>query len=271
MDLKGGSAWSSFFLDTCVANFILDLDSMRLSTTLRFQRLAFSCPVGLDFLPQPALHSPAVRGRMRIVEIETLICRGAFASSERWSRIFAELQRAVQLVDWPAGSGKFTIYPQSGKKRGEGNGVAPIKLGLMAELAAKGWKEQGDFYETPEQRRPFESNPGKFDAVLKTEYGRVSLEWETGNISSSHRAVNKMALGMLYRILVGGVLIVPSRKLYPYLTDRIGNFPELEPYLDLWRSNSALEGVLVIIVIEQDAESLDVPRIPKGTDGRALG
>lgn len=36
--------------------------------------------------------------------------------------------------------------------------------------------------------------PGKLDAVLYTDYGPVALEWETGNISSSHRALNKMAL-----------------------------------------------------------------------------
>ena len=31
---------------------------------------------------------------------------------------------------WPPGSKKFTIHPQSGKKRGEGNGVGLIRLGL---------------------------------------------------------------------------------------------------------------------------------------------
>jgi hypothetical protein len=67
-----------------------------------------------------------------------------------------------------------------------------------------------------------------------------------------------------------GTLIVPSRKLYKYLTDRVGNFQELEPYLAFWRSVPCTSGVLEIIVVEQDGESLDVPKIPKGTDGRAL-
>jgi hypothetical protein len=60
--------------------------------------------------------------------------------------------------------------------------------------------------------------------------------------------------------------------MYKYLTDRIGNFPELQPYFPLWRSLNATirEGVLEIIAIEHDATSADVPRITKGTDGRAL-
>ena len=98
----------------------------------------------------------------------------------------------------------------------------------------------------------------------------IAFEWETGNISSSHRSMNKMCLGLLTQKIIGGFLVVPSKKLYPYLTDRIGNFPELEPYLPLWKSIPCDEGILEIIVIEQDAESFDVPRIPKGTDGRAI-
>ncbi|MGA1841038.1 MAG: hypothetical protein ACMUIU_10470 [bacterium] len=39
------------------------------------------------------------------------------------------------------------------------------------------------------------------------------VEWETGNISSSHRAINKMALGIIRDILIGGILIVPTRNL----------------------------------------------------------
>jgi len=55
-----------------------------------------------------------------------------------------------------------------------------------------------------------------------------------------------------------------------YLTDRVGNYAELEPYLDLWRAVRCDNGVLEIVVIEHDDVSYDVPRIPKGTDGRAL-
>ena len=96
------------------------------------------------------------------------------------------------------------------------------------------------------------------------------VEWETGNVSSSHRAINKMALGILKKILIGGALIVPTREMYQYLTDRVGNFPEIEPYFPLWRALRVEEGLLLVIAIEHDAVSQDVPRIKKGTDGRAL-
>lgn len=99
----------------------------------------------------------------------------------------------------------------------------------------------------------------------------VCLEWETGNISSSHRSLNKMCMGLLLGAIKAGILVVPSRELYPYLTDRIGNISELEPYFPLWRATPCEEGVLEIFVIEHDATSDTVPRIPKGTDGRAQG
>jgi hypothetical protein len=79
-----------------------------------------------------------------------------------------------------------------------------------------------------------------------------------------------MALGILKKVLIGGALILPTREMYRYLTDRVGNYPELEPYFPLWRSLQVNEGLLVVIAIEHDAVSPDVPRIPKGTDGRAL-
>lgn len=199
---------------------------------------------------------------MQIVREETLISCGDFARSPEWRRTRKSLYRAIRRVDWPPGSGSFTIYPEFGKKRGEGNGVAPIKNGLMAELERQGWVREVRL-DLP--------GIGKLDAVLDTAHGLVALEWETGNISSSHRALNKMALGLMKNVLACGILVVPSRSLYRYLTDRIGNMAELEPYLDLWRSIPCNQGVLEIAVIEHDATSRRVRRIPKMTAGRALG
>jgi len=96
------------------------------------------------------------------------------------------------------------------------------------------------------------------------------LEWETGNISSTHRTLNKLALGMLKETIIGGVLILPTRSMYKYLTDRIGNYTEIEPYFDLWRSLQIRNGILMVIAIEHDSLDHTVPLIPKGTDGRAL-
>jgi hypothetical protein len=201
---------------------------------------------------------------MKVIHVETLISRGSFPSSGTWESIREKVLSAIRAVDWPLGSGAFTIFPESGKKRRAGNGVKPIKNGLMTRLADMGWKL--------EQRLALAARkqPGKVDAILQTDEGPVAVEWETGNISSSHRALNKMAVGMLHGALVAGLLVVPSRVLYQYLTDRVGNWDELVPYLDLWKAVQCKNGVLEVVVVEHDAESEDVPRIPKGTDGRAL-
>lgn len=201
---------------------------------------------------------------MKIPHIETLISRGKFAESEEWKKIRAAALDAVKSADWPPGSGSFTIYPQSGKKRGEGNGVKPIKKEAISNLIKAGWIAEHP-WSVGERKKP-----GSMDAAFLSSSGIVAFEWETGNVSSSHRSMNKMCLGLLTGKIAAGLLVVPSGKLSPYLTDRIGNFPELEAYLPFWRSTPCNEAILEMIVIEQDFESFNVPKIPKGTDGRAI-
>lgn len=201
---------------------------------------------------------------MKLVKIEMLIERGRFSFSNEWKTIYSHIEESIKAIEWPAGSGHFTLYDQSGKKRGEGSGVKPIKEAFMAKLEKFGWQ-----LETPVDIATVR-RPGPIDATYKVGNKLFAVEWETGNISSSHRAVNKMALGILKEALIGGILILPTREMYNYLTDRIGNFPELAPYFPLWRALQCDEGLLGIIAVEHDAVSKDVPRIPKGTNGRAL-
>lgn len=200
---------------------------------------------------------------MKIAHIETLISVGPFPMSSEWATVQTQIRSAVRSMEWPVGSGSFTIYPESGKKSGEGNGVVPIKRGLMNRLLGYGW--QLEFPVDIATRKM----PGKVDAAIQTSHGLVCLEYETGNISSSHRSLNKLALGLSNGVIAAGILVIPSRNLYKFLTDRIGNFDELIPYLDLWRRVPVANGALEVIVVEQDAESFEVDRIPKGTDGRA--
>lgn len=201
---------------------------------------------------------------MKVAHVETLISVGAFPQSAEWKKLQNSVLSSIQKVVWPPRSKKFTIYPESGKKRHKGNGVKPIKNGLMKSLLKQGWKLEAAIDIATVAK------PGKLDAVFRTTNGLVALEWETGNISSSHRALNKMALGLLKGVLTAGILVVPTRELYRYLTDRVGNWPELEPYLALWKAIPCESGVLEIVVVEHDATSTKVPRIPKGTSGRAL-
>jgi hypothetical protein len=203
---------------------------------------------------------------MKFIKMEVLIDKGDFSISADWKRIESEIRQAIASIGWPPGSGSFTIYKQSGKKRGEGNGVKPIKDACMTKLEQFGWELETALDIATVKR------PGPIDATcyVKSKDKHFALEWETGNISSSHRAVNKMAIGLLKGMLIGGVLILPTRELYRYLTDRVGNFRELVPYFPMWKALELKEGFLAIIAVEHDNASTDVPRITKGTNGRAM-
>lgn len=207
---------------------------------------------------------------MKIAETIYVIRKGKFANSSEWEAIRASVHCAIKNAEWPEGSGKFLIYPESGKKAGEGNGVVPIKKKSMEILRINGWKLERpwDVLDRPSGKRKG-STPGDIDAAKEFSGQLVVVEWETGNVSSSHRSLNKMALGILKGKCIAGLLVVPNAKLAKYLTDRIGNIEELKPYLPLWQALKVKEGVLEIIVIEQDGDSKAVPRIPKGKDGRA--
>lgn len=196
---------------------------------------------------------------MKIVQEVSLISQGSFEESKEWGIIQQEIRNAIQLIVWPPGSSNFTINPTI-----HGNGVKPIKNACMAALDSNlDWQLESKItYAT--------RSPGRVDATKRLNGHLFALEWETGNISSSHRAMNKLVLGLLRRFFLGSALVLPSRKLYPYLTDRIGNFEELEPYFDVWRAVNINEGFLAIFVVEHDAVDSSVPRITKGTDGRAL-
>jgi len=118
-------------------------------------------------------------------------------------------------------------------------------------------------------------NVGDFDFWFKTRNGfRTVVEWETGNISSSHRSLNKMCLALMGDLADAAVLIVPSTKLYPHLTDRIGNIRELQPYFYFWRMVGTLSkaGLLCVIEVEHDElfDSKDCREfVPTGSDGNS--
>jgi len=201
---------------------------------------------------------------MKIIHTEILINAGKFSLSPEWKKIEGDIHKAIKTIEWPPGSGSFILHDESGKKRGKGSGVTLIKEACMLKLKDMGWHLETRLDIATVKK------PGPMDATYPIKDRLFCVEWETGNISSSHRALNKMALGLLKKILIGGVLIVPTRKMYTYLTDRVGNYPELEPYFPMWKSLCVEEGFLAIIAIEHDSVSKDVPRITKGTDGRAL-
>jgi hypothetical protein len=197
---------------------------------------------------------------MKIKERIELFSRGGFSSSDEWRVSQDQVDEAIRQVDWPWHSGKFTILAEK-----HGNGVKDIKVPCIKKLVSFGWHEEG-FPRTPESVLI----PGDLDAFYNSDLGCIGFEWETGNISSSHRAVNKLLWALKEKILVGAFLVVPSDDFYRYLTDRVGNIKELRPYIPLWKSYPIENAAFNILVIEYDSISSSVLRIPKGTDGRAL-
>jgi len=73
---------------------------------------------------------------------------------------------------------------------------------------------------------------------------------------------------MLENKLNGGLLIVPDKDTAYYLTDRIGNYEELEKYIQLWRT-FPIKGYLAILCWKCDGLDSKVPSIGKGKDGNA--
>jgi len=197
---------------------------------------------------------------MKIVETHDVVRAGAFPRSAAWRKACKQVAMAVKEVDWPHGSGKFTIYDEQ-----HGSGVKPIKDPCIQKLVDLGWQTEG----LPPDKQ-YAVTTGDLDALIKTSAGYIGFEWETGNISSSHRALNKLVLALMRKDLVGGLLVVPSDEMKFYLTDRIGNIGELKAYFPLWSAVPVKNGALRIVVVEHDDVSNGVPPIPKGTDGRAL-
>jgi hypothetical protein len=196
---------------------------------------------------------------MRLVGLDVVAAQGTWIASGEWETVQQELVAAIQAVKWPPGSDTFVLRPDRGRGRGQGNGVKPIKEGFVVALDDAGW-------DTHEAR-----NPLRLDAVRRLGDEQLfGVEWETGNISSSHRAVNRILLGIVRGTLRGGALVVPTREMYRYLTDRIGNLAELRPYFEVWSRYPLEDGLLAILSVEQDGTNWQVPRIAKSTDGRSL-
>ena len=178
-------------------------------------------------------------------------------------KLMGQIRDSIKNMEHPQGSGQFLLYNER-----KGNGVKPIKYSFLNDLKNNRWilEHRVDVGVT-------NTKPGPIDAVYPLGNKFFVVEWETGNISSSHRAINKMVKGILSNQLVGGFLILPSREMYEFLTDRIGDFRELAPYFDVWsKTNYDIEEEYVYVMeIEHDGITNDpFFRITKGTDGRAL-
>lgn len=230
---------------------------------------------------------------MKWLRTLVLFDRGNIVSSADWDSIHQAFVRSIESIESKEGSGRLVLRRKTQdteSKQWNRNGVGFLRSRFLSHIVHKeGWQAEGEvdlqnLQEKPElmlypslesYSEPITSSFGDFDFVTTTAGGlRVAIEWETGNISSSHRSLNKLSIVLAAKKIHAGVLILPSRSLYEHLTDRIGNIGELSPYLGMWKSmGEAVErGLLAIAVVEHD-ELTDDPKVPylkAGTDGRAV-
>jgi len=216
---------------------------------------------------------------------------GNIVSSSDWRTIHQSYVRSIQSIDFPEGSRTLTLRRKTKRPDNQWNrnGVVYLKWRFLDHIVEKeGWRAEvgldlGKSRTPPDlrlypglqaYREPITSELGDFDLVTTAPQGSlVAIEWETGNISSSHRSMNKLAIALALGKVQAGVLVVPSRDLYEHLTDRIGNIGELSGYLSMWKDLEARvkRGLLAISVVEHDLLTDDpaFPYLPTGIDGRA--
>lgn len=228
---------------------------------------------------------------MKWLRTMVLFDQGDVISSVDWKNLHESYVRAIVSIEHPRGSGSLTLrrkvrLPSNQWKR---NGVGYLRTEFLAFMRdQERWQAESDvalpksreqpplllYPSMEEHREPITSDFGGFDFMATAANGtRVAIEWETGNISSSHRSMNKLSIALSSGLIEVGVLIVPSRTLYEHLTDRIGNIGELSGYLAMWESlKSAVgRGLLAITVVEHDhlTDSEEIKYLAVGGDGRA--
>ena len=141
------------------------------------------------------------------------------------------------------------------------NGVIPLKDGCYKML-----EEEFLWYREKPLLTLSQSKGGPIDVYKEFmspfECIRVGLEFETGNISSAHRSMNKLSLGLANNELDLAVILMPVSSLSYYLTDRVSNYEELEPYFDLVKKYP-----FIFIGFDAEAYSDCFPALPKGKDG----
>ncbi|MCY8065418.1 restriction endonuclease [Bacillus haynesii] len=172
---------------------------------------------------------------------------------------YDEVVASICSAVWPMKSKTFKIN----NSQKNGNGVVPVK-----ELCYAMLEDTYNWYrEKPLNVLKLEKKKGGPIDVYKEftenfDIKRVGLEFETGNISSAHRSMNKLLLGLKRNEIDLAVILMPVYELSYFLTDRVSNYEELEPYFEITEGKP-------FIYIGFNADSFDssVPLIPKGKDG----
>ncbi|MED4333122.1 restriction endonuclease [Geobacillus thermodenitrificans] len=189
----------------------------------------------------------------------TDIAKQLITSDKLCKQAYEEVITSIRSSVWPKGSNIFTINNSEKNV----NGVVPLKENCYIMLEETyNW-----FREKPLDVLKYEKKKGgPIDVYKEFRDGdtvrRVGLEFETGNISSAHRSMQKLLLGLNRKELDMAIILMPVFELAYYLTDRVTNYEELEPYFE-----NAEGKAFVFIGFNADAFDSSVEIIPKGKDG----
>ena len=242
---------------------------------------------------------------MKLINIYLIASTPNALATKGWSETCQAITSSIGQMKWPVGSKSFRIprkcrdHNGPNKKAWLRNGVLPIKAQFQSlmkrkkhltehglslapyfvkhrQLATESSKQILNYPSLEPLTATLKENVGHFDFLVADSTGfKTVIEWETGNISSSHRSLNKMCMALWADLCDAAVLIVPSRKLYEHLTDRIGNVTEIEPYFYFYNRAAflAVDKILALFVVEHDEDFYsENPRdfIPRGADGNSF-
>lgn len=202
---------------------------------------------------------------MKIVHEEIILNEPMEGTEDDLEVALSEVRKAIGSICWPPGSDRMHLNPSRNRKKETGkktttyggNSPSQMKLAFAEGIVAQHWDAEVTVEVVDGER------VGNVDFVSHKSSGLYCVEWETGNVASCHRSVNKMALGLLTNAIRMGILIVPSAEMYPYLTHRTANYREISPYRHLWKYLTFKQGYLSMIVVEHDEIDGSVPVIPK--------
>lgn len=156
------------------------------------------------------------------------------------------------------------------------NSVTPIKAGLIKLLHDNYQWETEHHLQALRDNVPSSSDDSKrkrgqgggIDVYKEFDFQgymfRVGIEFETGNVASVHRSLNKLSMGIQSRELDLIFLILPIFNLAQYLTDRVANYEEIEAYFPLFS-----EKPFIALGFEAENYSPEFPIFEKGKDGNS--
>lgn len=192
---------------------------------------------------------------------KTLMAEGLLVRNPLLKQAYEEVIESICSVTWPMGASTFTINNTEKNV----NGVTSIKENCYIVLENKYlWYREKPLkvFESEKQKggpidvyKEFVSSSGDINL-------RIGLEFETGNVASAHRSMNKLLLGLNRNEIDLAIILFPVKELSYYLTDRVSNYEELEPYFEITDHSP-----FVFIGFNADAYDAKVPIIPKGAQG----